>query len=126
MPFSNQFHDVLPGSSIHEVYEDTDRIYAYVIASASALRNAALLRLLRVRFSSSLSSIRISRLRIFSPSAQVFPEGSAKAGGDSAVLVINTLSWPRTEVAELPASAANSFTQTSHDGKILGIFLFFA
>src|SRR5436853_3462138 len=38
----NQFHDVLPGSSIREVYEDTERIYAEVRAIGEQIRNEAL------------------------------------------------------------------------------------
>ena len=38
---TNQFHDILPGSSIHQVYEDCDRIYAGIFAEADALFNDA-------------------------------------------------------------------------------------
>ncbi len=38
----NQFHDVLPGSSIHAVYEDSDRQYVQVFAESAVLRAARL------------------------------------------------------------------------------------
>lgn len=38
----NQFHDILPGSSITEVYQDSERDYADIFASAEKLRQAAL------------------------------------------------------------------------------------
>src|SRR5215218_219880 len=38
----NQFHDILPGSSIREVYEDSERDLAQVAAGATGLRDAAL------------------------------------------------------------------------------------
>ena len=38
----NQFHDILPGSSIHEVYEQSDREYAQIMES-NEKRNAAAL-----------------------------------------------------------------------------------
>jgi alpha-mannosidase len=38
----NQFHDILPGSSIAEVYADTARDHAEVASGAAALRDAAL------------------------------------------------------------------------------------
>jgi len=38
----NQFHDILPGSSIKEVYEVTERELAGVVAKASEIRDAAL------------------------------------------------------------------------------------
>src|SRR5215208_5644088 len=37
----NQFHDILPGSSIREVYEDAERDLAQVAARATQLRDAA-------------------------------------------------------------------------------------
>ena len=38
----NQFHDILPGSSIHEVYEDAHRQGAEAIQTATLVRDAAL------------------------------------------------------------------------------------
>jgi alpha-mannosidase len=38
----NQFHDILPGSSIHEVYEDTHHEMGEVVATATQLRDNAL------------------------------------------------------------------------------------
>ena len=38
---TNQFHDILPGSSIHQVYEDTARIYADIKAEAEQLFKTA-------------------------------------------------------------------------------------
>ena len=41
----NQFHDVIPGSSIHEVYEDSTAEYAQVFAAAGELESRALAHL---------------------------------------------------------------------------------
>jgi len=38
----NQFHDIIPGSSIFEVYEDSDKEYAGVMATADAVRDEKL------------------------------------------------------------------------------------
>ncbi|MBX3069978.1 MAG: alpha-mannosidase [Thermomicrobiales bacterium] len=38
----NQFHDILPGSSINEVYQDTHRMLDAVVETATAERNRAL------------------------------------------------------------------------------------
>ncbi|MDY5642985.1 MAG: alpha-mannosidase [Candidatus Faecousia sp.] len=38
----NQFHDIIPGSSIREVYEDSDRQYAGVLESTGAIADNAL------------------------------------------------------------------------------------
>jgi alpha-mannosidase len=37
----NQFHDILPGSSIHAVYEDAERDHALIAERGAALRDAA-------------------------------------------------------------------------------------
>src|SRR5262249_44408270 len=37
-----QFHDVLPGSSIHEVYQDAHRLLGGVVETATRVRDAAL------------------------------------------------------------------------------------
>lgn len=38
----NQFHDIIPGSSIREVYEDSDRDYEEIRSTATALRSEVL------------------------------------------------------------------------------------
>ena len=72
----NQFHDVLPGSSIHEVYTDVARIFAEIQAQAEPLR-AEMLTLLRDRLGTDES-------------------------GQAALLLINTLPWERGEPLQLP------------------------
>lgn len=41
----NQFHDILPGSSINEVYMDTHQLLSNVVDTATAVRDAALAHL---------------------------------------------------------------------------------
>jgi alpha-mannosidase len=41
----NQFHDIIPGSSIREVYEDSAKDYAKVLESAVSLREQALAKI---------------------------------------------------------------------------------
>ncbi len=43
----HQFHDIIPGSSIHEVYEDSDRAYAQVLAEGGNIASTALQALAR-------------------------------------------------------------------------------
>jgi len=69
----NQFHDIIPGSSINEVYKDSACDYAEVFDSAAKLRDAA--------------------------TARFLPAETKKS---SHVLALNTLGWPRREVAKLP------------------------
>jgi hypothetical protein len=40
--FSNQFHDVIPGSSINEVYKDSAEHYQYVLRTGTALLDQAI------------------------------------------------------------------------------------
>jgi alpha-mannosidase len=64
-----QFHDILPGSSIGEVYREAAQDHARIARDAGAVRDAAVQSLLQ----------------------------STGAGGD--VVALNTLSWPRNDVA---------------------------
>ncbi|KAJ1960607.1 Glycoside hydrolase, 38 vacuolar alpha mannosidase [Dipsacomyces acuminosporus] len=73
----NQFHDVIPGSSIEMVYKDSDSIYSDVIQSANAMKEQALKALFY----------------------NVAPADSGEATG---VLFINTTGWPRTEIVAVP------------------------
>lgn len=74
---TNQFHDILPGSSVNEVYEDADTDYARIIEILTGVRDTAL---------STLDS-RIDT-----------------AGDGQPVVVRNTLGWVRTDVARLPVA----------------------
>jgi alpha-mannosidase len=73
----NQFHDVLPGSSIAPVYEDAEKDYAEMFAISDEMRGAA---------------VRHLGWEMRPPSA-----------GDTFV-VVNTLSWERADVAEIKAA----------------------
>jgi alpha-mannosidase len=54
----NQFHDVLPGSSIGLVYEDAARHYAAVAAEGGSLLDSAMTAVLSVRRCESVQSNR--------------------------------------------------------------------
>ena len=69
----NQFHDIIPGSSINEVYKDSAKHYAQVLDAAGKLREHA--------------------------ASKVLP--SADKTGEH-VLALNTLNWPRREVVKVP------------------------
>jgi alpha-mannosidase len=70
---TNQFHDIIPGSSIGEVYADSTKDYAVVLEQAAALHKKA--------------------LQALTPDIST-PETDK-------VFVFNTLSFPRTEVVDL-------------------------
>ena len=65
----NQFHDILPGSSIREVYQDASRDYAQVAREGNALKESAL---------------------------------KALVGEGEHLVPVNTTSFARKEVVELP------------------------
>ena len=71
----NQFHDVLPGSSIPEVYEDSEKCFNFIFKTVNSI------------ISRSLKTI----------AAKVDTTGQGKS-----LLVFNPLSWARTDVVELP------------------------
>lgn len=76
----NQFHDIIPGSSINEVYRDSDADYATILGTGAELRDAAEAALL----------------------------GGIDGGGK--VRAINTLSLSRSDVVELPEGVTGSQT----------------
>jgi alpha-mannosidase len=72
----NQFHDVLPGSSIHEVYDDAARLYAEARALGEQIRDEALLFL-----------------------------GRHWGWNEQELVLINTLPWERSDPFQLPLDA---------------------
>jgi alpha-mannosidase len=90
----NQFHDIIPGSSIHAVYEDSHAQFAELLPQASMLRDQAV-------------------------SALESALGNGKKGEEN-LMVVNTAGFPRSEVVELPAGATDA-AQFSASKKPLGI-----
>lgn len=76
----NQFHDVLPGSSIREVYDDAERVYAEARDIGKRIYDEALAVVL-----------------------QQFP------AGEQDLLLLNTLTWERTDPIQVPVDLAPSF-----------------
>ncbi len=72
----NQFHDILPGSSIHRVYEEAEAAYAQVIAEAQGVAAAA-------------QGALTGR-----------PDGSSETC--QGLTIFNSLSWERTALVALP------------------------
>ncbi|KAJ1724189.1 Glycoside hydrolase, 38 vacuolar alpha mannosidase [Coemansia erecta] len=87
----NQFHDVIPGSSIEMVYRDSDRMYADVLESARGMKQAAV-------------------------EALFAASGLCAAEQASGLLVLNTTTWPRTEVVSVPGGGMKGCEQVrKHD-----------
>ncbi len=71
----NQFHDILPGSSIGQVYEESQAQYAEVMRTAGEIRDAALLALAKQLSGDVLLANPISFSRsdpVFIPNGQLF------------------------------------------------------
>jgi alpha-mannosidase len=73
----NQFHDIIPGSSIHWVYRDSDRDYETIAALGE---------------------------RVAGHSLAALAEGIDTGKAARPVLAFNPLGWARGEVAELPGA----------------------
>ena len=74
-PFlTNQFHDILPGSSVNEVYQQADKDYARILGAVSAIRERALRAV----------------------AAKIDTSGEGRP-----VIVHNTLGWVRSEAARV-------------------------
>jgi alpha-mannosidase len=84
MVLTNQFHDIIPGSSITAVYEDSNEHYQDVMGSGANLRNQAMVSLLGT------------------------PAESA-----SRVCAVNTTSVERNEVVELPDGSGGGQTSAA-------------
>jgi alpha-mannosidase len=83
-----QFHDVLPGSCIEMVYEDTSVIYAAVMEKGWKLYDQAL---------------------------------KALGFGGEKKSVLNTLSWPRSEVIKVDDVSGFTNAQKSQDGGFVAV-----
>lgn len=100
----NQFHDIIPGSSISEVYRTTDREYAEILEVGRAL------------FGERLAFL------------------ASRAGTEeAAVLLYNALGFDRSDVAEIPVPEGGPFAwAVSENGRVpvqyteAGTLLFYA
>lgn len=90
---TNQFHDIIPGSSIAEVYQDSAVEYTSLLAQAERLREESLLAWAG--------------------------HPPAAPGPAPHVCAVNTLSAARSEVVELPDGVSGG--QTAANGRALGL-----
>lgn len=85
-----QFHDVIPGSSIGMVYEDTDLIYREIFDAGSKVAEAATAKIV----------------------------GAIDTSGDGdAIVIFNTLPWGRTDIASAKIPAEGNYAVLDVDGK---------
>jgi alpha-mannosidase len=87
----NQFHDVLPGSSIPEVYEDSQKCFRFIFDTVNRLI---------------LKALKTITSRIDT------------TGGGKSLLVFNPLSWSRTDIVEVPLDwAGDEFEIYNEQGR---------
>jgi alpha-mannosidase len=98
----NQFHDIIPGSSIAEVYRDSEKDYEEILSTGTKLREKAIKNL---DFKSADNCEVRSPVKMKLPKEHaeaVNSNGSFKAGKN--LVAINTLGSARSEVVELPGT----------------------
>ena len=78
----NQFHDILPGSSIARVYEDARRDHRWIIAEAEAVRDAALAALAVGEGATVFNSLSFERQGLVRLPA-AFAQGAVTADGEA-------------------------------------------
>ena len=134
----NQFHDIIPGSSIKEVYADSGRQYAEVLNAGSALREQALEslidtdgdRLLAVNLLSTPRREVVELPQSCADAAQALPDGRALGVVAAPALGYAVTAPARTEdslsVEESSESAVleNDLVRVtlSRDGRVTGLF----
>lgn len=91
----HQFHDIIPGSSIHWVYRDSERDHAELTAETALLIDRATEAIVAAVSSSAAGAPGPSAPPLVSPVPQV-----------GRVVVFNPLSWPRREVVDAPHGGA--------------------
>jgi alpha-mannosidase len=105
----NQFHDVLPGSSIGCVYEDSALHYKDILGSGKALEQKALEYIFRQLLGKSITRFdekSIEELLTNCPMPMLInPQFSKVLTEPFSLFVVNTLSTRRKEVAEIALGA---------------------
>jgi alpha-mannosidase len=90
---TNQFHDILPGSSITEVYTTAEQEYASALQNAHDVRAGALTTVLH---------------------------GINTSGPGTPIVVFNTLSWVRSDIAEVSVPLPRgAFHVIAPDGSVV-------
>ncbi|NLD83337.1 MAG: alpha-mannosidase, partial [Clostridiales bacterium] len=110
----NQFHDILPGSSIARVYEDARRDHAWIIGEAEAVRDSALAALTEGEDVTVFNSLSFERTGlVLLPAA--YEKGARTATGEE-VPVQRTAEGPMGLVT-VPACGAVALSPRTVDAK---------
>ncbi len=88
----HQFHDIIPGTSIHRVYEEAEAAHAEVMRTADEIAAQA----------------------IASLTGRAASAGFAAQAGHPALTVFNSLSWERTAIVPLPEGFMGAADEAGH------------
>ena len=103
----NQFHDILPGSSIARVYEDARRDHKWIISEADAVRDEALGRLAKGEGVTVFNSVSFERTGLVCL-PEAFAEGAVTTDGQS--VPVQKTSCGALALVKAPAMGAVSLT----------------
>lgn len=95
----NQFHDILPGSSIPAVYADSEVDYAEIHKFGNEVRSGALQHLVGAIDTQGGGREGAGREGASFPGARL--EGARREGTGRPVVVFNSLGWTRTDVVRV-------------------------
>jgi len=102
----NQFHDIIPGSSIHKVYEVAEREYAEGLAACARIQEESAARLFK---SDENSLVLVNTLNIPFTQSVILPEGwTGVAGGTVQTEADGTVS----ALVQLPAQGMLTLTRS--------------
>ncbi|OMJ20724.1 Alpha-mannosidase [Smittium culicis] len=106
---TNQFHDVIPGCSIQDVYKDTDILYTNLVHTINGIRQNAVSSLLgdstnSGKFESEQESSTEDRENIMSAFDYQIPtlKSASANSGEESLFAMNALAWPREEIVQVP------------------------
>lgn len=100
----NQFHDILPGSSIHEVYEDTHPELIQVVETATGIRDQAIGGLIGAGSTVAITnpSLHARTLTAVVPSGMTTPEGIGQPVEDGTLVHDPSFTIGSFGIAALP------------------------
>ncbi len=85
---TNQFHDILPGSSINEVYRDSDRDYEKVLTEANTILNESLNQLLSPGDTLvALNTVNVKRVEVIE--VPELPGATQKSASGNSLVVVD-------------------------------------
>lgn len=107
----NQFHDIIPGSSIERVYQEANALYQETIAEVRTLTDAAMQSLI----SEAGDALTVSNSLGFARKTMIqLPDGvTAIAGGEGSEIPCQKLGGNSYALVDLPSGSLTEFSATS-------------